>query len=55
MIVIVAALAGAAIGALTARRRKGTAADMAQFAAGYSIAFTIVAVFASFGLKALLD
>ena len=41
MIVILGALAGAIIGALTARRRGGKLLDMLQFGAGYAIAFAL--------------
>jgi hypothetical protein len=47
MIVIAAALGGALLGALTARRREGTRLDMAQYAAGYGIAFGIAGLFAT--------
>ncbi|MGJ8545298.1 MAG: apolipoprotein acyltransferase [Sulfitobacter sp.] len=33
---------GAVIGAMTARKRKGNRKDMAQYAAGYGMAFAIV-------------
>ncbi|APE43609.1 apolipoprotein acyltransferase [Sulfitobacter alexandrii] len=42
MIVIVLALVGAGIGAMTARKRAGNGKDVAQYAAGYAIAFAIV-------------
>ena len=42
MIVILGALLGAVVGALTARRRKGSTADMLQYAAGFGIAFALV-------------
>ena len=42
MIVIACAFIGAIIGALTARRRKGNRLDIAQYAAGYAIAFALV-------------
>ncbi|WP_299674889.1 apolipoprotein acyltransferase [uncultured Roseobacter sp.] len=42
MIVIAAALLGALIGGMTAVRRKGNKKDIAQYAAGYAMAFTIV-------------
>ena len=35
-------LIGATIGGVTAKRRKGRAADIAQYAAAYGILFTIV-------------
>lgn len=47
MIVIGAATLGALIGALTARRRGGKPADMAQYAAGYGIAFALLGLFAT--------
>ncbi|MGE4327990.1 MAG: apolipoprotein acyltransferase [Pseudodonghicola sp.] len=47
MIVIFAALIGAVIGGLTARKRGGKPADIAQYAAGYAIAFAIVGVLAT--------
>ncbi len=42
MIVILGALIGAIVGGLTARRRKGNRLDIAQYAAGYGIAFGLV-------------
>lgn len=42
MIVIIAALAGAIVGGTTARRRNGNRKDIAQYAAGYAMAFMIV-------------
>ena len=42
MIVIVLAIAGALIGGFTARRRGGNRKDIAQYAAGYMMAFIIV-------------
>ena len=45
MIVFICALAGAIIGGLTARRRKGQTADILQYAAGYAIAFGILGMF----------
>lgn len=41
MIVILAALAGAVIGGLTARKRKGNRLDIAQYATVYAIAFAL--------------
>lgn len=41
MIVIAAVLIGAVLGGLTARRRKGNAADIAQYATGFAIAFAL--------------
>lgn len=45
MIVLAGALAGAAYGAWLARKRGGTRADIAQYAAGYGIAFAILGLF----------
>lgn len=47
MIVIAAALIGAAIGAQNARRRQGTRFDILQYAAAYGLAFAILGVFAT--------
>lgn len=47
MIVIVAAIVGAIIGGLTARKRGGNKLDMAQYAAGYALAFVIVGLIAT--------
>lgn len=37
-----AALVGAIVGALTARKRKGNKLDMLQYAAGFAIAFGLI-------------
>ncbi|MWD29792.1 apolipoprotein acyltransferase [Aquicoccus sp. SCR17] len=42
MIVILAGLLGAALGALNAKRRGGRVPDMLQYAAGYGVAFAII-------------
>jgi len=47
MIVISGLIFGAAIGALTAKRRKGNRADMAQYAVGYMIAFGLLGLIAT--------
>ncbi|WP_425043875.1 apolipoprotein acyltransferase [Primorskyibacter sp. S87] len=47
MIVFFLALLGAVIGAVTARKRNGKPADIAQYAAGYAIAFAIVGLLAT--------
>ncbi|AWI85319.1 apolipoprotein acyltransferase [Alloyangia pacifica] len=44
MIVIAGAILGAIIGGMTAARRKGNKADIAQFVAVYGIAFSLVAL-----------
>lgn len=53
MIAILSALVGAVLGALSARRRKGTTADLLQYAAVYGILFGLVALFASIFLLRL--
>jgi len=47
MIVIAGAVLGGTYGAWLARRRGGKAADIAQYAAGFAIAFALVGVFAT--------
>lgn len=42
MIVFGAALIGAVAGGLTAKKRGGTGADIAQYAAGFGIAFGLL-------------
>ncbi|MCR9127648.1 MAG: PGF-CTERM sorting domain-containing protein [Rhodobacteraceae bacterium] len=50
MIVIFGALSGAIIGGLTAHRRKGSPADIAQYAAGFGIAFALIGLIATIAL-----
>ena len=45
MIVIAAILCGAIAGATVAKSREGTGLDIAQYAAGYGIAFGILGLF----------
>ncbi len=45
MIVIGLAILGIIIGGMTARRRNGNRKDIAQYAAGYGMAFLIVGMF----------
>ncbi|WP_164658612.1 apolipoprotein acyltransferase [Tropicibacter sp. Alg240-R139] len=47
MIIIGFALVGAVLGGMTAKKRNGTRADIAQYAAGYGIAFALVGVVAT--------
>jgi hypothetical protein len=54
MIVLAAAIIGAAFGAWRARTRGGSRADMAQYGAGHGIAFAIVALFAGIAWEALV-
>ncbi len=51
MIVIGLALLGMVVGGLTARRRQGNRKDIAQYAAGYGMAFLILGMF----LTVLID
>lgn len=44
MLILISAICGAVIGAMTARRRKGNKLDIAQYAAGYAMAFTVVSM-----------
>lgn len=53
MIVFAAVLCGAVLGALTARRRQGTGLDMAQYAAGFGIAFGVAALFLTIAIGAV--
>lgn len=53
MIVIILALFGALIGAITAKRRNGKFADILQYAVGYAIAFALVGVVATITLDKL--
>jgi len=46
-IIFVAALIGAAIGALIARRRGGNRLDMAQYAGSFAILFALIGLFVS--------
>lgn len=54
MIVIVAMLAGALIGATTALKRGGKRLDALQYAAGYGIAFALLGLFATIFLERML-
>lgn len=47
VLVVGMAILGVVLGALTARRRKGSGADIAQYAAGYGIAFALLGLAAS--------
>ena len=54
MIVIAGLVFGAIFGALLAKKRGGKGLDMAQYAAGFAIAFAVLGVFATIGLENLL-
>lgn len=47
MILFLSAAFGAALGAVTAKRRGGNGLDIAQYAAGFAIAFAILGLFAT--------
>jgi len=47
MLVIIGFVIGAAWGATVARKRKGSRLDMAQYGAGYGIAFAILGLIAT--------
>ena len=47
MIVFGAALIGAVLGGLKAKKRGGTLADIAQYAAGFGIAFALAGLLAT--------
>ncbi|UXX83436.1 hypothetical protein [Roseovarius pelagicus] len=47
MIILIAALIGAALGAYQARRRKGRTADILQYAAVYALIFALAGLFAT--------
>lgn len=53
MIVFIAVLCGAVLGAYTARRRGGSGLDIAQYAAGYGIAFGVLGLLLTIVLGAL--
>ena len=54
MIVIAGLVLGALIGAAIAHRRGGKLADMAQYGAGYGIAFALLGLFATIWLERVL-
>lgn len=53
MIVIAAIVFGALYGAYLARSRKGTALDIAQYAAGFGIAFGVLGLFLTLAISAV--
>ncbi|WP_146592239.1 apolipoprotein acyltransferase [Puniceibacterium confluentis] len=54
MIVIAGAVLGALTGGFTARRRKGSAADIAQYAAGFGICFGLAGLILTIALDKIL-
>ncbi|WP_372892801.1 hypothetical protein [Rhodosalinus sp.] len=53
MIVLFGALLGITLGVLTARRRKGTGADLIHYGAVYGIAFTLLGLVATLAIDRL--
>ena len=54
VVVLGMAALGAILGAMAAKRRKGNAADMAQYAAGYGIAFALIGLILSLVLVRMI-
>ncbi|SDY28253.1 apolipoprotein acyltransferase [Citreimonas salinaria] len=54
MIILLGILGGAIAGALVARRRKGNAADIAQYAVVYAIAFGLLGFIVTIVIERLL-
>ncbi len=54
LVVLGMAIIGAILGAMTAKKRNGNAADMAQYAAGYGIAFALLGLILSMVLVRLV-
>lgn len=54
MIVLACALIGAIWGGMTAKRRKGSRADIAQYAAVYAIALSLVGLIATIAIEKLV-
>jgi len=55
VIVLASGVLGAVFGVTNARRRKGNGLDMAQYGAGYAIAFMIVGVFLTLIVERLVS
>ncbi|MEM7752918.1 MAG: hypothetical protein AAF230_05845 [Pseudomonadota bacterium] len=55
MIVIASGLFGIFQGYRTAKRRNGNKLDMAQYAAGFGIAFTLLGIFLTFLVERLVS
>jgi hypothetical protein len=53
MIVLAGALLGITLGVLTARRRKGTNADMLHYGAIYGIGFALLGLIATLAINAM--
>lgn len=55
MIVIAAALLGAILGVMNARKRGGNRLDIAQYAAAHALAFTVVGLIATVLIDRMLS
>lgn len=55
MIVIVAAILGIIVGSLAARKRGGNKLDLAQYAAGYALAFVIIGMITTVVIDRILS
>lgn len=55
MILFFSSLFGAVLGGFTAKRRGGNRLDIAQYAAGFAIAFAILGLFATLALLNVAD
>lgn len=53
MIVIAGAILGCLIGGFTAKRRNGNKADIAQYAIGYAIAFSLAGLILTIAVEKL--
>jgi len=53
MIVLGAALIGAVLGGLTAKKRGGAGADIAQYTAGFAITFALIGLLATVAIHRL--
>ena len=54
MLVLVSAILGAVLGGYQAKRRGGNTKDMAQYGAGYAIAFTLLGMMVAIMLDRFL-
>lgn len=55
MIVLIAALIGGCFGAVTAKRRGGNGLDIAQYTAGFALAFVVVGLIATVVLERIIS
>lgn len=54
MIILAGAILGLSYGIWLARKRDGNRADMAQYGAGFAIAFTLLALFATIFIERMV-